>query len=315
MKRQVVPIEGLHERASATPERRRSGPSIAGAARAPAAAVEPLDGGDASLRDRQLRFARVVTTPESLPGPLDEGHAARWFTAGPRMTALDRLEIYRRAYHARLIECLADDYPVTRHALGEALFDELCRAYMARFPSDGPSLNFFGRNMGDFVRRGMPEPFPLRAFVADLVRLEWAVVEVIHAASEPPMTPEALRDVPATAWAGVRLTATPALALLRFDHPVNEYFQAFREGKSPSVPALAPSATVVYRSGPTVWRMDLTEPMVEVLSALVAGDTLASALGRAESSLAGLDVSAVAAQVTTWFREWVAHGLFVRAKW
>jgi hypothetical protein len=316
MKRQVVHVEGIHERASATPERKGRGPTIAPATTR--IAPRPIEGREddgASLRGRQLRFARAMTTPESLPGPLDEGDAARWLTAGPRMSALERLEIYRRAYHARLVECLADDYPVTQHALGETAFDGLCRGYISAHPSTGPSLNYFGRRMGDFVRGTVADPFPLRGFVADLTALEWAIVEVIHAASEPPLTPEGLREVPADGWGGVRLAATPALALLRFDYPVNEYFQAVRDDESPEIPAASPSATVVYRSGPTVWRMDLTEPMFDVLSALVAGDTLAEALGRAEAGLAGVDESEVAARVTTWFREWVAHGLFVRARW
>ncbi len=269
---------------------------------------------DSSLRARQLRFASAVTTPDSEPGALDEDGAARWFTAGPRMSALERVAIYRRAYHARLVECLADDYPVTRHALGEVAFDELCRAYVARFPSTSPSLNAFGRSMSAFVRE-TEQPFACRAFVADLTALEWAIVEVIHAAGEPPLTLEGLGDLPPTGWADLRLRPTPAFRLLRFDHPVNEYFQAIRDGEALATPQAAPSAAVVYRAGATVWRMDLTEPMARALSALVAGETLATALTSAVPVLADLSESEVAAQVTTWFREWLARGLFVGAFW
>jgi Putative DNA-binding domain len=312
VKRQAVEVETIHERASATPEGKRLVPAVA-----PRSAPSPArtDDGDTSLRGRQRRFAAAVMTPESLPAPFGDGDAARWLTAGPRLSAVERLDIYRHAYHARLVECLADDYPVTQHALGEAAFDELCRGYVALFPSTGPSLNFFGRRMSEFVRDGATQPIQDRGFVADLTALEWAIVEVIHAASEPPLTAEGLRDVPAEAWGDVRLQANTALRLLRFAHPVNEYLQAFREDRSPAIPAPAASATVVYRSGPTVWRMDLTEPMVVVLSSLVAGDPLGSALSRAEASLAGVPEAEVVARVTTWFREWVGHGLFVGARW
>ncbi len=211
--------------------------------------------------------------------------------------------MYRRAYHARLVECLVDDYPAVQHALGESAFDDLCRGYIAAFPSTGPNLNHFGRRMGAFVREGVPEPFPLRAFVADLAALEWAIVEVIHAASAPPLTADGLRDVPPDAWGALRLEATPALRLLRFDHPVNAYFQAFRDDEAPAVPAASPSATVVYRSESMLWRMDLTPPMTEVLSALVAGEPLGQALSRAEAGLAHLDEAAIGSTVTTWFRE------------
>jgi hypothetical protein len=316
MKRQTAEVEPLHERASATPERKGYGASRTRAGLLESNAIEGSVEGNASLRGRQLRFAHALMTPELQPSPLDPEGAARWFTAGPRLTAHDRLEIYRRAYHARLVECLADDYPAVQHVLGENLFEELCREYIVSFPSTGPNLNYFGRRMSEFVRERMSEPFPLRGFVADLAILEWAIVEVIHAASKPPLTPEGLSDVPPDAWGDLRLEATPAFRLLRFAHPVNEYFQAFRDrgdGESPRIPAAAPSATVVYRSGSTMWRMDLTEPMAQVLSALVAGEPLGEALGHAEAGLSHLDESQIASRVTTWFREWVGHGLFVSA--
>jgi hypothetical protein len=322
VKRDAVEIDTLHERASATPDRRGSA-SRAVTAATPGASVRPVvdaaaspaAGADASLRARQVRFAEAMTTPESQPGPLDEAVAARWFTAGPRMTALERLEVYRRAYHARLVDCLVDDYPAIQHALGESHFEAICRGYVACFPSTGPNLNHFGRRMNEFVRERLPDPFPLRAFIADLATLEWAVVEVIHAPSEPPLTPDGLRDVPPDAWGDLRLEPTTAFRLLRFAYPVNEYFQSFRQGESPAIPAASPSAAVVYRSEASLWRMDLTEPMAQVLGALVAGEPLGEALGRAEAGLSHLDEAEIAAQVTTWFREWVAHGLFVRADW
>jgi hypothetical protein len=315
MQRDLVEIETLRERASATPDLHGPRPRrLEGPARSRSAIGDDA-GEDASLRSRQLRFTRGLMTPESSAGTLDERSAAAWLTPGPRLTALERFEIYRCGYRARLIECLSDDYPATRHALGEGPFDDLCCAYIARFPSTGPNLNPFGRHMTYFIREEMPEPFPTRAFAADIASLEWAIVEVIHAASEPPLSLEGLQGVPADGWGAVHLEATPALRLLRFGYPVNEYFRAFRHDESPGIPAPAPSAAAVYRSGPTVWRMDLNEPMRVVLSALVAGEPLGEALARAEALLSDLDAAETATRVTTWFREWVGHAVFVRARW
>jgi hypothetical protein len=125
VKRQTAEVEPLHERASATPEPSSNGASRTRAGVLAPSAIEGSVEGDTSLRGRQLRFAHALTTPESLPGPLDQEGAARWFTAGPRLTAHERLAIYRRAYHARLVECLADDYAAVQHALGR---DPLRRA-------------------------------------------------------------------------------------------------------------------------------------------------------------------------------------------
>jgi len=265
-----------------------------------------------TLRGKQLWFARAMTTPESETGTAADSEAAKLLTAGPRLDACQRFEIYRRGYHARLVECLADDYPAIRHALGEESFDSICRAYIARYPSRAPSLNAFGRHMAAFCREAPPGlPVP-REFAVDLATLEWAIVEVIHAPSSAALTMDDLRTIPAEGWARARLMPNTAFRLLRFQYPVNAYFQAFRDGNHPRIPAAEVSATVAYRSGPTVWRWDLSPAMSEVLSALVAGETLGASLTRAASHMASLSEAEATQQVMAWFREWVASGLFVR---
>ena len=309
MNQHEVHLEGRRERASATPtvpER------MARAALVPTHRHSATPSREGTLDGRLRWFAAAVMTPETAPGLVGEGEAAHFLTAGPALSALERLEIYRRAYHARLIECLADDYPVLRHALGEAVFDELCRAYIARHPSSSPSLNYFGGRMAAFCRDDALASFAVRGFAADLAALEWAIVEVIHARSSQPLTLDGLGQVAAAAWTNARLEPNTAFRLLRFDYPVNAFFQAIKDGANPALPEPASSATVVYRNGPTVWRMDLTPPMFEVLSALARGEPLGASLERAEQEYANEDPSEVAQRVTHWFREWVGSGLFVR---
>jgi hypothetical protein len=248
------------------------------------------------------------------PDPGAGAEAAERLTSGPRQGALDRLAVYQQGYVARLVECLADDYPVLQHALGEAPFEDLCRAYIATHPSRGPSLNYFGRHMARFCLEEAPQPFPQSAFARDLATLEWAIVEVIHAPGSEPLTVDGLREVPMEAWADARLVANTASRLLRFDHPVNAYFQAFREDREPTIPQATPSATVVYRSDANVWRMDLTVPMFAVLSSLMGGDSLAVALGRGHEALGDVDEARAGQLVMAWFREWVASGLFSRVE-
>jgi hypothetical protein len=251
-------------------------------------------------------------TSESRVLPVSEAEARQALTPGPRLSALERLDIYRRGYHSRLVECLADDYPALKHALGPETFEDLCRVYIERHPSQSPSLNLFGRRMADLCRNEARESRVPQGFCSDLATLEWAIVEVIHAPSSDPLTVEGLQHIPAGLWGDARLIANTALRLLRFAYPVNAYFQSFRDGAYPPIPSAEESATVVYRSGPTIWRMDLTGPMFDVLSALLAGNPLGEALGRAEASLVHLGEQETVARVTFWFREWVSSGLFVR---
>jgi hypothetical protein len=241
----------LRERASATPL------SPERPVRHPA---ETRVGDDGSVRPTSLAaqqewFARAVMTPESVPAPVGASQAASILTAGPKLDPLGRLEIYRHAYHARLIECLLDDYPAVAATLGEADFDELCRKYIATYPSTGSNLNGFGAHMASLCRAEAAEPAAiasreLGSFVADLAALEWAIVEVIHAASADPLTMTGLAAIPAGKWADARLVATPAFRLLRFAYPVNAYFQAFREEREPEVPLPQASSVVVYQERP-----------------------------------------------------------------
>ena len=310
MNRYAIDVSHLRERASASLETRPAKARAPGEARTAAPHAARRASG---LRDEQVWFARAVMSP----GPGAEAlevEAGERLRPGPRMTAFDRLDVYRQGYVARLVECLADDYAVLAHALGEERFEALCRGYIEAHPSEGPNLNFFGRHMSSFCRDQAPDPFPERAFAAELAVLEWAVVEMIHAAASEPLTAEGLRDVPMDAWAGARLAPNSASRLLRFAHPVNAYFQSVRTAGDPELPAPAPSATVVYRSGPSIWRMDLTVPMFEVLRALFDGETLEAALGRGHAALGGVDDATAAQRVMGWFREWISSGLFARVE-
>lgn len=308
--------ELIHERASATPCHLPPLPERLAAREA--APQAPLA---ASLRQLQGWFQAVVTHPADLeaalagsallgdPPPLD-----RVLTHGPRLHAYHRLAVYHAGYRARLVECLLDDYPTLQSALGEEAFEGLCLAYIQAHPSTSRSLNFFGRHMADFCRTTAlaSEPFAsLRGFCADLAALEWALVEVLHAPEAPSLSHHELSQIPPERWGEARLPPSEAARLLRFDHPVNAYFQTLRNGDYPEVPDAAPSATVVYRQGYTIWRMDLTPTMATLLEALFAGVPLGEALGAIEVPEGDAEAAAAMEQsVMRWFGEWVAGGLF-----
>lgn len=233
------------------------------------------------------------------------------FSDGPRQTAVERLDVYRRGYRARLVECLDDDYPVLRDTLGVDRFEELCLAYVDRHRSTSPNLNFFGRHMAAFCREspGLDENGGA-VFLSELAALEWAVVEAVHAEASEPLDAARVRTLRPEEWSAVRFVPS-AVAVLRFRYPVNAYYQARRTGDAPDIPAAVPSATAVYRSGLTVWRMDLTPAMTRVLDALLSGRPLGEALGRIVVDEAdGAAVKEAERSVMIWFREWVSSGFF-----
>jgi len=291
----------VHERASATPatsttrEERCDGDT-------------PDAPSDSSLRAIEEWFVSAITAPHA-SDRLD-ADAARLLISGPKLDAAGRLAIYRYGYRARLVECLVDDYPALKFALGDDAFESLCLGYIERHPSSAPSLNDFGRHMAQFCREAAP--LAHREFAADLASLEWALVEVLHARVAERLSSEALGSIPVEKWVDAKLPPGGAVRLLRFAHPVNAFFQAFKTDREPSPDDFTrnPSATAVYRTDMTLWRMDLTPAMATLLESLFAGRTLGATLETLEVGLTPEDAAEAERNVMVWFREWVAAGFF-----
>lgn len=267
-----------------------------------------------SLRDAQVWMVGAITGAEA---DADAADIERYITAGPRLSAAGRFDVYRSGYHARLHECLLDDFPVLGAMLGEDAFIALSRAYVDRFPSSSPNLNAFSRHMPAFCRE--PKVAKLLGdlppvFASELATLEWALVEVLHAGCAPPLDIAALQAMPPDAWARARFVASGALRLFRFEYPVNATFVTHRiDEVVPDVPAPAPNALAVYRKGVQLWRMELTPAMLGVLEPLVAGKTLGDALASVEAEATDPDVLAqTGANLMVWFRDWAIAGFFTR---
>lgn len=292
---------GFHERASATPEHAPTNrASRVGSAPAWAS-------GELSLRSHQEWFLAVITSPEHQPAPVDPTSAGRLVTPSSTLSSLARLEIYRRSYQARLIECLADDYPVLQETLGEETFEGLCRAYIDHHPSTEPSLNRFGRYMADFCRN---HPLPEPDVAADLAALEWAVVLAIHAPSAPPLTAQDLARISIESWAEIRLVPNPSLRVLAFNYPVSAYLSARRRGEAAALPVARRCSVAIYRTEQSVWRLELTPPMATLVESLSRGETLGASLSLVAAQLDDVPEAQAAQNVTSWFSHAVSSGLF-----
>jgi hypothetical protein len=320
----------VRERASATPSKNvaRSLPGRDGGGRA----WDARQGGgtaiDVPLRALQHWFAAAVMYPGGVVAAMEARNGAgrggassaggsalqvpmgdleRVLLPSERLSGIERLAIYGDAYRARLVECLADDYPALQHTLGEDAFEALCLRYIAHHPSTSPNLNSFGRHMAKFCR---DVESPSLTFEADMAALEWAMVEMLHAPSAEKLDLATLATVPAEQWATARLAPSQTVRVLAFAYPVNAYFQAFRTDQSPKVPAPGWSATAVFRDGATIWRMDLGRAKHDLLMMLFDGTPLGPALDALAA--AGHVSEGEGAQIMVWFRDWVKYGFFAR---
>ncbi len=225
--------------------------------------------------------------------------AARMILPSKSLAPLERLDIYRDMYLARLGEALEADYPLLRAYLGESRFAALVERYLARYPSRSYTLNRLGGALPRFVAR--LRSWPDRGFIAELARAELAMTAVVDEVETAPLTASAIAAVPAEAWPGAKLRAIPAMRLLALRYPVNAYASAIWDDAP--MPRLARKNTwlALSRRNYLLIRTDLTRAGYAVLKSLVAGRTLGEAIGRRRVKQR---------ELFAWFRDWVAAGIF-----
>lgn len=258
-----------------------------------------------TLDTAQRWFLGVITHPDSVAGGLESeanrippADLERVVRKTQAASALERLEIYHSSYLSRLEECLADDYSAVKFALGDAAFQALCHAYVKEHPSRHPSLNQFGSRLPEFALERVAEVGP---FLVELARLEWALVEVVHARSTEGFTVPDLARLPPDALGEVRFEPSAAARLLAFEYPANDYLQAYLDDREPEIPGPSPSSLLVVRRGTRNRRIQLESVQAAVLGRLLSGDSLGSAL---------FGVTSDQAAVGDWFRSWTEYGVF-----
>ena len=200
-------------------------------------------GGIIDLRRTQELFWTLITAPEGVRpaiedlerrGDLEGRVIDEMFTGDGALPAVERLDIYANMYFYRLLDCLAEDYPKVRAALGAAHFHNLVTDYLLRHPSEHPSLRHLGRHLPQFVAsHPLAGGFP---WLADLARLDWARADLFDAPDAPPLSRDALAALPQERAGEARFTMVPAFALLRFDHEVVRYWRALDDAESGSNP-------------------------------------------------------------------------------
>jgi len=157
------------------------------------------------LRELQLRFQNYLI------GDSDE--IEQDIISTDTALAEHRLGTYYNAYRIRLIDCLAVDYSALQKYLGREAFESMALDYLQHYPSNHPSVRWFGKNLPtylqDFYTGDEAE------FVAELARYEWAQTMVFDAAdSEQSFQLEDIAQVPAEAWPELRFKFQPAMRWL-----------------------------------------------------------------------------------------------------
>src|SRR5579862_1026658 len=141
-----------------------------------------------------------------------------------RVSAIDRVEIYANMYFYRLLDAIKEDFPATLTLLGEVRFHNLITGYLTQYPPSDPSITEASRHLAEFARNSSAlDKWP---FIADLVRIERAMVEVFLGPDARPLSVDAMKGIPAAQWPSLRITVHPALQVINSDWRVDEILRA-----------------------------------------------------------------------------------------
>ena len=278
------------------------------------------------LAELQRWMQAVITHESGVATALDSADARQHIDIGAdgveavvtrsnAQTSVERLAIYGNAYFARLLECLREFFPALTHALGEEVFDQFALEYLHRYPSTSYTLEHLADRFPSFLRETKPEDkveLSWPDFLVDLAELELAIGRVFDGPGPeklPRLTSERLAAVPAEVWPAARLVPVPCLRLLEFAWPVSDYYTAFRDGEAPTIPHPESTYLALTRRDYVVHRLPLSAEQHTLLSALLEGETIDTAIERcAEHSD---DLEQLAANLSAWFRDWASAELFL----
>lgn len=146
-----------------------------------------------ATRQRWLHHAITGVRAPAHPGALLGG------TAVPPEIGI---AVYRHAYRARLREALTDDFTAVAQVVGEDAFTRLVDTFIRVHPPQDATLNAYGRFFPPWLARAR---IARRTALAELARLEWALVEALHAPLAQMLAASTLAGVAPATWGRVRL--------------------------------------------------------------------------------------------------------------
>jgi hypothetical protein len=245
-----------------------------------------------------------------------------------RLSSFERLEIYNRVYWFRILSSLAEDFPGLRAIIRQHRFDKLLAAFLTECPSESFSLRNLGSRLEAWLRNHL-EFAPGRERIAlDMVRLEWADIDVFDSAEFPAMTQEDLLQL----GEDPVFQLQPYLRLLELEYPVDDLLLRIREDEDPendiasnvvveiahhrrskriSLPKPKKIYLAVHRQENTVYFKRLEPEAFALLQAIQQSKSLSEAI-EASVSWTNKEVNEITGQLHGWFANWSSLGWFCK---
>lgn len=161
------------------------------------------------------------------------------------------LGVYRFAYVSRLVEAMRKDHQYLHEYLGDEMFDEMGKNYVAARPSQQPNLRWFSQDVPEFLKTN--EPYSIYPVLAELAALERAINDAFDAADAPVIVVADLAGVPPEVWKDLRFEAHPSVSRVDFSTNAAAVWMALKKDEMPpdAIRLDEPSRLLVWRQDET----------------------------------------------------------------
>jgi hypothetical protein len=204
------------------------------------------------------------------------------------LSGAERLDIYTRSYHARLLQCFQAMFPALLHALGADLFNHFALDYLQAHPPSSYTLDQLADGFSQHLTETRPDadaPPDKREswpdFIIDLATLEWEFLKVYDGPGVEGLRLTCGQDIRAMSDEPIldaQLRLVPCLRLFAFSYPVRDYLLAARRAEMPELPAPSENFVAMTRLNYRVVMYDLTSTEYKILQALKSQHTTGEAL-------------------------------------
>lgn len=254
-----------------------------------------------SLKELQNAFKQNVLTGDEAFG--------KYINSTEAVSSDVRLAIYGNAYYSRLEEALESDYEILKQLLGEDVFEEVCLAYIHKYPSHYYSLRWFGQDFPEFL--GYQEESGEHHWPAEMAQLEWNFVGAFDAANAVAMTEADVAEIPPEAWSDLRMKFHSSVRTFTIWWNTLARWRAAKNSETVPEPVRlsAPAQCLLWRNDlMTQYRsMDADETIA--LQAALAGASFPELCGALAEEMQ--DQEMVPMKAAGFLKAWLAAGMIV----
>lgn len=233
-----------------------------------------------------------------------------FFVSTKKISADERFDVYSQGYRLRLIECLEANFPVLAKYLGEDAFFELGLGYLYEYPSQNPSVRWFGHKFSEFI--GETEKYGDNHFLIELAKFEWTITLVFDGPDFPSLSFSDLSQISPENWSDLVFSFHPSLYRLELNWNSARIWEAgLHEKKLPKPKKLtSPQSWMLWRKNLEVSLSLLEAQEAKILDLALRGETWSTLC---EALLENMSEEEIPNYIAPLFQKWVLQGLIVDA--